>query len=192
MILHAATLAAFLVDQIQQAPIVVQCVQKDEPESWAKWLPTIVQTVVSLASITAGVLIAWRSFLATSEKDHRRWLLDQKKAEWRELLDVLGRTYFPLALAAQSGQGLPTHHVAVVNRAMRIMKDRLFIDETARRTLFKKFEDFAKVYQFANPPNVNAMIDLLQLIEDARGEAKKDISMSTDETKPSWFRRGKP
>jgi hypothetical protein len=87
MIHHAAAVAALLASQTSSAPIVVQLVQKTEPESWLKWLlPAIIQTVVSLLSIAAGVTIAWRSFHATSEKDHKRWLLDQKKAEWKELL----------------------------------------------------------------------------------------------------------
>ena len=87
MILHAASIAAFFVDQLAQASVQIQCVQQSTPESWVKWLlPTIVQTVVSLASITAGVMIALWSFRVTSKRDREQWLRDQKKAEWQELL----------------------------------------------------------------------------------------------------------
>jgi hypothetical protein len=98
MALHAAAMMAFFVDQAQQAPVQIQCLAA-VPEPTLKWLlPTIIQTIISLASITAGVLIAlWSfrktkeltewSFRATSEKDHERWVLDQKKAEWKVVLE---------------------------------------------------------------------------------------------------------
>jgi hypothetical protein len=97
MILHAVSMIAVLVDQAQQAKCVVQCVPT-EPESWVKWLlPTIVQTIVSLASITAGVLIAIWSFRKNRQSEHEQWernqragheqwVRDQKKAEWSALL----------------------------------------------------------------------------------------------------------
>jgi hypothetical protein len=97
MIFHAVSIAAFFVDQLEYEPIVLQCVPA-EPESWVKWpLPTIVQTVVSLASITAGVLIAVWSFRKNRQSEHEQWvrnqragheqwIRDQKKAEWKELI----------------------------------------------------------------------------------------------------------
>ena len=87
MILHAASFAAIFVDQLSQAPGHIQCMQQTAPESWVKWLlPTIVQTIVSLASITAGVCIAVASFRANKKTEHEQWIRDQKKAEWNELL----------------------------------------------------------------------------------------------------------
>jgi uncharacterized membrane protein YhaH (DUF805 family) len=87
MILHAASIAAFFVDQVAQAPVQIQCVQQATPESWLKWLlPTIVQTVVSLLSIFAGVCIAVRSFRANKKTEHEQWIRDQKKVEWSALL----------------------------------------------------------------------------------------------------------
>jgi hypothetical protein len=86
MILHAALIAAFFVDQTQQTQCVVQCAQA-APESGLKsLLPTIVQTIVSLLSIFAGVGIAVRSFRANKKTEHEQWIRDQKKAEWKELL----------------------------------------------------------------------------------------------------------
>jgi hypothetical protein len=87
MILHAASIVAFFVDQLAQTPVQVQCVQQPAPESWLKWLlPTIVQTVISLASITTGVCIAVASFRANKKTEHEQWIRDQKKLEWNELL----------------------------------------------------------------------------------------------------------
>jgi len=78
---------ALVVGAAQQTPIQIQCVQQTSTESWVKWLlPTIVQTVVSLVSITAGVSIALWSFREASKKEHRAWVMDQKTAEWKGLL----------------------------------------------------------------------------------------------------------
>jgi hypothetical protein len=101
MILHAASIAAYFVDQLEQAPVQIQCVQQTTPESWLKqWIPT----AISILSVGIGVWIADRSirknreltlwsFNATSARDHERWVLDQKQAEWRELLVGLSETF---------------------------------------------------------------------------------------------------
>jgi hypothetical protein len=101
MILHAASIAAFFVDQLTQAPVQIQCVQQSTTESWLKWLlPTIVQTVIGLSSITAAVVISVRSFRRNREAEHEQWLRnqkagheqwvrDQKKAEWGTILSYL-------------------------------------------------------------------------------------------------------
>jgi len=101
MALHAAAMMAFFVDQAQQTPMQIQCVQQATPDSWLKWLlPTIVQTVISLASIAAGVLIAVVSFRKNKKTEHEQWLRNQKagheqwvrdqaKAEWSAILSRL-------------------------------------------------------------------------------------------------------
>jgi hypothetical protein len=87
MIFHVASMVALFVDSAATSPAQIQCVQQPEPESWVKWLlPTIVQTVISLLSIFAGVAIAVRSFRANKETEHEQWTRDQKKTEWKELL----------------------------------------------------------------------------------------------------------
>jgi hypothetical protein len=93
MMFHAASITAFFLQQTPQPQCVVRCVQAAQ-EPTLKWLlPTIVQTIISLASIAAGVLIAVWSFHATSNRGHKRWVLDQKRAEWKELLVGLSETF---------------------------------------------------------------------------------------------------
>src|ERR1035437_4759420 len=94
MSLYAVSIAAFFVDQLAQAPVVVQCVGPPNADpGWKQWIPT----AVSLLSVGIGLWIANRtirnareltewSFRSTSEKDHKRWLLDLKRAEWSVLL----------------------------------------------------------------------------------------------------------
>ncbi len=100
MALDVASMA-LLVSSVAQAPAVVQCAQST-PESWLKGLlPTIVQTVVSLASITAGVLIAVWSFRKNRQTEneqwirnqkaaHDQWVRDQKVVEWKDLIELAG------------------------------------------------------------------------------------------------------
>jgi hypothetical protein len=84
MIHHAVSIAAFFVDQVTQTPIAVQCVLPPNADPGLKqWI----QPILNLVSIVAVVGIAIFSFGATSRKEHRRWVLDQKKAEWSQLLE---------------------------------------------------------------------------------------------------------
>ena len=86
MIFHVASIAAFFVDQLAQTPVVVQCVVPPDTDPELKqW----VQPILNLVSIVAVVGIAIFSFGATSRKEHRRWVLDQKKAEWKELFSAI-------------------------------------------------------------------------------------------------------
>jgi hypothetical protein len=83
MIFHAASLAALFFQQAQQAPVVAQCVL---PLNTAPGLNQWIQPVLNLASILAVAGIAIWFFGATGRKEHRQWILDRKKAEWKDLL----------------------------------------------------------------------------------------------------------
>ena len=90
MMLHTAMMAALLADPSPASPIVVQLVQKPQSESVFKWwFPTLIQTILSLGSISAGVAIAVWSFRKNSTKEHLHWTRDQKKAEWKDLLSQI-------------------------------------------------------------------------------------------------------
>lgn len=92
MILHAASMAAFFVDQVTQAPVVVQCAQPAQ-EPWWKWW---VQSVIPVAG---GTLIAVWSFVQNRKSEHEQWVRDrrvaheewardQKRIEWKGILQV--------------------------------------------------------------------------------------------------------
>jgi hypothetical protein len=81
--IHPITsIAAFFVDQVTQAPVVVQCTQAVPEPRW-KWL---VQPLSGLIPVAGGVGIALWSFSAASKREHERWVLDQKKADWSAVL----------------------------------------------------------------------------------------------------------
>jgi len=88
MIHSVVSMVAVFVDQMTQAPVVVQCAPV-ATESWLKWLlPAAVQTVVSLLSIAAGVMIAVWSFRRNRQSEHEQWIRDQKRTEWKEILQA--------------------------------------------------------------------------------------------------------
>jgi hypothetical protein len=90
VILHAASIAADFVDQLAQAPVQVQCVQQATPESWLKWL---FQLALSVIPVVGGVGIAIWSFHSTGKRDHERWVLDLKRAEWSVLLRGVAKVF---------------------------------------------------------------------------------------------------
>jgi hypothetical protein len=95
MILQIATSAAFLVNQAQQAPIVMQCAPNaGQDPLWSRLLVTAIPSLLALG-------IAWMAFRWNSQKDKERWVLDQKKAEWKELFESLSGIFsdcFPLSM----------------------------------------------------------------------------------------------
>jgi hypothetical protein len=122
MILHAASIAAFFVDQLAQTPVVVQCVQA-VPESWEKWL---LQFALSIVPVAGGVGIALWSFHATSKRDHERWVLDQKKAEWKELLVKIAEIEHELPIVLEPEEDYK-NLVAAAQSVMPLLRGTLFV-----------------------------------------------------------------
>jgi uncharacterized membrane protein len=80
MMLSVASMIGVLTDQIGPAPVVVQCAPAlDKGSIWAQLL------IASLPSVLA-LIVAWFAFWLNSRGERNRWVLDQKKAEWKELL----------------------------------------------------------------------------------------------------------
>jgi hypothetical protein len=175
MVLHAASFAAFFVLQTQQAPIHIQCVQQSTPEPTLKWLlPTIVQTVVSLLSIFAGVGIAVRSFRANKKSEHEQWIRDQKKAEWQELLMATAHMRRMLSLGLESPQtrakqireGLkPVVQELEVSAANCVFLRDFFVDEAKSKRFYSFLYDadlnaekmnilFQQTQCLQNPPHM--------------------------------------
>jgi hypothetical protein len=132
MIIRVAAMAAVFADQMMQAPTVVQCAPT-VPEPWWKWL---LQFALSVVPVAGGVWIAWMAFHWNSKREHEQWILDQKKLEWRELLDAINECQDSLPLMAQLGDKSSAVSSTVLNdyqkvrKAQQILYDRLFIDRS--------------------------------------------------------------
>jgi len=184
MILQIASLAAIALGQTAQTPVVVQ-IQQTATESWVKWLlPTVIQTIVSLASITAGVWIAVASFRANSRKEHAQWILDQKKAEWRELLDMLNADKPHITSLSKSHHNEPIEiqfdTAQWVHNVNKIFMDRLFIDENIIRPLQSHWLNIKARAQAGQEGDIvarkEATLEFLILVEEIREAAKKDMN----------------
>ena len=87
MVLHAAVMMAFFMDQLTNAPIQVQCLQQATQEpGWRWWFGALAPWVGPLLSGVVSIYVAWRVFRWQGEKDHTQWILDQKAVEWRTLI----------------------------------------------------------------------------------------------------------
>jgi hypothetical protein len=80
MILHLAAMAAFFVDQATQPQCLVKCVSDAGHDPiWARLLFEAVPSIFALG--IAALVFYWNG-----GREHKRWVLDQKRAEWKELL----------------------------------------------------------------------------------------------------------
>lgn len=181
MVFHTAGLVATFVDQMQQGPVVVQCAQAT-PESWVKsLLPTFVQTVVSLASITAGVWIALWSFRASGKREHERWVLDQKKAEWREILEAIKvcEDYLPITGVIQEEipVGVKKDAYQRTRRVQQLFYDRMFVDHSALSEVLAKWNSVNEMIQMEELSQSNYTSAYIGLVEFTRRVARKDLKV---------------
>jgi len=148
MILHAATIAAFFfVDQTQQAQCAVQYVQP-VPEEWKWWFGALAPWVGPLLSGVVSIYVAWKLFHWQGEKDRKQWIRDQKKAEWRELLDAARECQFDLEIGLTERSILPSiGPKELLERLMKIaviLEDRVFIDRSILNPLISQYDSIIK------------------------------------------------
>jgi hypothetical protein len=147
MILNLAAMAAVFVDQISQAPTQIVCVQQVAPEQ--RWKP-LLELVQSVVPVLGGVWVAWMAFGWTSKKEHGQWIRDQRKAEWRGLLDSLASvqeaipTAFSKQLIGSIGKrsSAQDKYLLEVTEFKRRKDTLLFVDASVREIeLSKQFDD---------------------------------------------------
>jgi hypothetical protein len=139
MILHAATIAAFFMDQTLPAQCVVKCVQSAQEPSWKWW-------VQSAIPVAGGTLIAVWSFVANGRKEnlqwkrnqqasHEQWVLDQKKAEWKELLVKITEIEHQIPIVIEPEEDYK-NLVAVAQSIMPLLRSTLFVFPTLKTSGF--------------------------------------------------------
>jgi hypothetical protein len=179
MALHAAAMMAFLVDSVQQAPIQIQCVQQSSPDSWLKqWIPT----AVSLLSIGIGVWIARWSFRASSERDHKRWVLDQKKGEWSRLLESAANinriVYLGKTMTREIEEGLKNELKPAIRALSVALANCIFLEEFRPNSeKGKKITDFIKSAYITS----NKISMRLELFDSTREKETSSDGNSQDE-----------
>jgi hypothetical protein len=181
MILHAASFAAFFVDQLAQAPVQIQCVQQASSESWVKWL---LQFALSIIPVAGGVWIAWMAFRWNTKKEHQRWVFDQKKAEWREILDAIKECEDYLLLTDTSinreeiEAGLKYEALQRTRKVQQLFYDRLFVDRYALGQVLSRWNDVNKmICAEENGPSMEYTSAYIGLVDFTRRAARKDLGV---------------
>jgi hypothetical protein len=83
MALHAAAMMAFFFQQATQPQCAVQCVQAaGRDQLWARLFFAAIPSIFALG--IAALVFYWNG-----GREHKRWVLDQKKAEWKELFSAI-------------------------------------------------------------------------------------------------------
>jgi len=136
MILHTITFVALLVSEVSQAPIVVQCAPSvGQDPLWSRLLVTAIPSILALG-------IAWMAFHWNSQKDQRRWVLDNRKAEWQKLLVLAAKIEQFMPSVAEGHELTSTVHDPAFRKHLREMTqvtlERVFISADRAESIYKK------------------------------------------------------
>jgi hypothetical protein len=146
MVLRTVKLIAALAESAVQASPQFQVVMQQPSDPWWKWLlPTVVQTIVSLLSIAAGVLIAVWSFRTNRKTEHEQWIRDQKKAEWSMILTHLSAAdvKLPHVFKNTEWKSLRAEVLPALREVLPAMRNALFLSERLKNDdLAEKYKKF--------------------------------------------------
>jgi len=100
-------------------------------EPIAFW-PVVQNTAVWWSPVVAGFIGAFGVHLLTQSREREKWILDSKKAEYRELLSALSQAYMstisaPSGFANQENQEQYSAIRPTQDDSLRIFSDRIFI-----------------------------------------------------------------
>jgi hypothetical protein len=161
VILHIASIAAVFVDRLVQGPIVVQCAQSACPD------PPLARLLLAAIPSIFALGIAWMAFHWNRQKERDQWVRDQRRMEWRNLLDSLTsiQEAIPLTFSEQFLALLRKNSTAVdkhlldVTTFKRQMNTLLFAADAVKVIkLAERFDDliaFAKSMDFLKDSSGN-------------------------------------
>lgn len=118
------------------------------------WLPLTTALLGGLFTL-GGVWIASR---LTSSREHRRWVLDNKKLEWRELIDEMQVCFNRMVYAFQdfnviSGADDSNDPEAGMRKGYRILRNRIFIaDAIAEHKIMEQWQELLAYVHSARMP----------------------------------------
>jgi hypothetical protein len=143
MIFNVEVMAAFFANPVAQAPVIVQCAQAAPEQTWKWWFGALAPWVGPILSTIGSIYVAWRVFRWQGKKDREQWLLDQKKAEWRELLDAI-HVNEPHIVRLGLPQEPTLENVDMVkwvHKVTHLFQSRLFIDDSLILPMLSRWND---------------------------------------------------
>jgi hypothetical protein len=150
MIFHVASMVALSVNTVSQAPVVVQCSPNPAQD------PVSVRLLLASIPSAFALGIAWMAFQWNRQNESDRWVRDQRRLEWRNLLDSLTsiEQAIPSAFSAQllkllgKDSSAPDKYLLSVAAFERQMRTILFaagsISVIGLRSKFDDLVAFAK------------------------------------------------
>jgi len=115
-------------------------------EFW-HWFFSIVGPSTFLGAILFFILSVWR--------DHRRWVADNKKGEWRQMLDELQACMEQMAFVFKQTVSFQESSYPEIgmSKGYRILHDRIFIADAVRKySLEDKWTDLCAYVQRKDVP----------------------------------------
>lgn len=143
--------------------------------------------VVGLSSLIAAILGWWLA----SRREQRRWVLDNKKLEWRELIDALhdalctmGYAFQPMRIFKRGEEGDVD---SAIENGFRVIRDRIFIaDAIERHRVMEQWKGLVAYIHAATSPRDPGQHAAGTFTEfNARGAAFEDklLLMARDDLK---------
>jgi hypothetical protein len=137
---------AVLVDQIAQAPVVVQRAQPAAEPEWKWWFTALAPWVGPLLSCVVSIYVAWKVFNWQGRKDREQWIRDQKLGEWRELISVVASVEDLIPILIDEKLDLDALKQAIL-RVIPYLRNRLFINKDLQEIGFG--EEWGELLKFA-------------------------------------------
>ena len=97
-------------------------------------------------------ITAWITSKLTSSREHQRWTLDNKKLEWRELIDEMHECFNHMANFRNPTDAIliPNSEVdASIRKGFRILRSRVFIADAIAQN--KIMEEWEKLRTYRDP-----------------------------------------
>ncbi len=119
--------------------------------------PIVRTTAVWWSPIVAGFIGAFGVHLLTQSRERERWILDSKKAEYRELLSALSQAYMstssvPSGIANNEDRQRYSAIAPIQDNSIRIFSDRIFITkDLPLLDLQKSWRKAMEDYSYAEP-----------------------------------------
>lgn len=88
MIHFLAHSVVIYLEAASQVTSIVPCPQNAPEPEWRFWVGATAPWIGPLISGAVSVYIAWKVFRWQGRKDHRQWVLENKKNEWHELISL--------------------------------------------------------------------------------------------------------
>jgi len=157
--------------------------------------PIVRTTAVWWSPIVAGFIGAFGVHLLTQSREREKWILDSKKAEYRELLSALSQAYMstnsvPPGFANKEDKQRYSEIAPIQDNSVRIFSDRIFITKDLllldlQKSWHKAMED----YSYAEPLTLGTSSNPATVFDTEYDRIKDEIVSVANQSVPKTARQ---